>query len=74
MYLSLTVYGGPDDGHWTTRIVSAGNDRTLHIADDGTFDVVLSPQRHPGNWLALDPMRSTWSPATTWPTWITTVP
>ena len=55
VYLSLTVYGGPDDGHWTTRIVSAGNDRTLHIADDGTFEVVLSPQRHPGNWLSLEP-------------------
>src|SRR5881392_2413643 len=36
VYLSLTVYGGPDDGHYSERIVGTVNDRMLDIAPDGT--------------------------------------
>jgi hypothetical protein len=54
-YLSITVYGGPADGHWSTRIVANCNDRELAIASDGSFDVVLSPTPHEGTWLELEP-------------------
>jgi hypothetical protein len=33
-YFSLTVYGGPDDGRWSDRIVSTVNDRTIAFAPD----------------------------------------
>jgi hypothetical protein len=42
-YLSLTVYGGPDDGRWSTRIVGTANDATLGIGPDGTFELLLGP-------------------------------
>jgi hypothetical protein len=54
-YLSLCVYGGPTDGRWSDRIVSALNDRQMTFAPDGTFELVLSPDPHPGSWLRLDP-------------------
>jgi hypothetical protein len=54
-YLSLTVYGGPDDGRYSDRIVGSLNDRTLDIAPDGTFSMVLSAQPHRGPWLKLEP-------------------
>src|ERR1700688_703735 len=54
-YLSLTVYGGPSDGRYSERIVGTVNDRTLEIAEDGTFSVVLSPGPHEGAWLKLEP-------------------
>src|ERR1700704_3879106 len=42
-YLSLTVYGGPDDGRWSDRIVETVNDRTIEFAPDGSFTVELGP-------------------------------
>jgi len=55
VYLSLCVYGGPTDGRWSNRIVSTINDRQLTFAADGSFEIVVSPKPHPGNWLALEP-------------------
>lgn len=55
VYLSLTVYGGPKDGRYSDRIVSMINDRELDIAPDGTFEITLSPDQQPGNWLPLAP-------------------
>jgi hypothetical protein len=66
-YLSLTVYGGPDDGRYSERIVGTLNDRTMRRNPDGSFDLVLSPDEpEPGpgpsgggdskaNWLRLEP-------------------
>src|ERR1700691_929478 len=42
-YLSLTVYGGRDDGRYSERIVGTINNRMLDIADDGSFALILSP-------------------------------
>jgi len=53
VYFSLTVYGGPRDGGYSTRIVGTRNDRQLTFAPDGTFELVLSRTPHPGNWLEL---------------------
>jgi hypothetical protein len=55
VYFSLTVYGGPNDGRYSDRIVGTVNDRTLDVGDDGAFDLVLSPDYHDGTWLKLDP-------------------
>ncbi len=49
-YLSLTVYGGPRDGRYSERIVGTVNDRDdLAIGPDGTFELVLGPER-PAGW------------------------
>jgi hypothetical protein len=55
VYLSLTVYGGPNDGRYSNRIVGTVNDRNLKIGDDGTFELVLSTEPHDGNWMKLEP-------------------
>jgi hypothetical protein len=49
VYVSLTVYGGPRDGHYSERIVGTVNDRDhLDVADDGTFELMLARTRPPG--------------------------
>jgi hypothetical protein len=55
VYLSLTVYGGPNDGRYSTRIVGTVNDRDLTIGPDGSFEIVLSPEPHAGAWIKLEP-------------------
>jgi hypothetical protein len=56
VYLSLTVYGGPDDGRYSERIVGTANDRDhFDVAPDGTFEIVLSPDPHEGAWIKLEP-------------------
>jgi hypothetical protein len=55
VYLSLTVYGGPNDGRYSTRIVGTVNDRDLDIKPDGTFELVLSPEPQDGAWIKLEP-------------------
>ena len=57
VYLSLTVYGGPDDGRYSERIVGSLNDRQAPPDPDGVIDMVLSPD-DPGDgtpWIRLDP-------------------
>lgn len=55
VYFSLTVYGGPDDGRYSERIVGTVNDRMVDVGKDGTFEIILSPDEHPGAWLELEP-------------------
>ncbi|MEX2256544.1 MAG: DUF1214 domain-containing protein, partial [Acidimicrobiia bacterium] len=48
-YLSLSVYGGPRDGRYSTRIVGTVNDRDdLDIGPDGTFELMLARERPTG--------------------------
>jgi hypothetical protein len=54
-YLSLTVYGGPDDGRYSERILGTLNDRTVARGPDGTYEMVLSPDPHEGAWIRLEP-------------------
>lgn len=44
VYLSLTVYGGPNDGHYSERIVGTINDRALTFDKDGRFELMLGPE------------------------------
>ncbi|MGO9873673.1 MAG: DUF1214 domain-containing protein [Acidimicrobiia bacterium] len=55
VYLSVCVYGGPDDGRWSTSIVSNVNDRDLIFDGDGSFEIAVSRDRPADarNWLAL---------------------
>jgi hypothetical protein len=57
VYLSLTVYGGPDDGRYSDRIVGSLNDREAPPGPDGTIDMVLSPEDPGGGvpWIRLEP-------------------
>jgi hypothetical protein len=55
VYMSLTVYGGPDDGHYSERIVGSLNDRSLEFGPDGSFEVLLSPEPQAGAWIKLEP-------------------
>jgi hypothetical protein len=57
VYLSLTVYGGPDDGRYSDRIVGSLNSREAPPDPDGVIDMVLSPD-DPGDgtpWIKLEP-------------------
>ena len=58
VYMSLTVYGGPDDGRYSTRIVGSVNSHEARRDADGTIHILLSPEepREPGaNWIRLEP-------------------
>ena len=48
VYLSLTVYNEPAPGAWSDRVVGVLNDTDLDIAADGSFELVLGPQRPEG--------------------------
>ena len=57
VYLSLTVYGGPDDGHYSERIVGSLNSHRAPPGPDGVIRMVLSPE-DPGAgiaWIRLEP-------------------
>jgi hypothetical protein len=57
VYLSLTVYGGPDDGRYSERIVGSLNSIEAPPDPDGMIEMVLSPD-DPGDgtpWIRLDP-------------------
>jgi hypothetical protein len=54
VYLSLTVYGGPDDGRYSERIVGAVNDRDLDVAPDGAFSFGIGPEPGDGPWIRTE--------------------
>lgn len=49
VYFSLTVYNQPAPGAWSDRVLGVVNDRDLEVAPDGSFEMVLGPQR-PDGW------------------------
>jgi hypothetical protein len=55
VYLSLTVYGGPDDGRYSERIVGTLNHHDLEFAEDGTFSFGIGPVPGEGPWLTTAP-------------------
>jgi hypothetical protein len=57
VYLSLTVYGGPNDGRYSERIVGSLNSRQAPTGADGSIEMVLSAD-DPGDgtpWIRLEP-------------------
>lgn len=55
VYWSLTVYGGPDDGRYSERIVGSLNGRDLTPGPDGSVSFWLGPERRPGPGIVLEP-------------------
>ncbi len=55
VYFSLTVYGGPDDGRYSERIVGTVNDRMVDVSSDGDFEIVISPTAEGAAALRLEP-------------------
>jgi hypothetical protein len=55
VYLSLTVYGGPNDGRYSERIVGTINDRDLTFDADGNFELTLGPEARDGAHIKLEP-------------------
>jgi hypothetical protein len=53
VYLSLTVYGGPDDGRYSERIVGTVNDRDLEFGPDGEFELWIGPDAANGPGIVL---------------------
>lgn len=58
VYLSLTVYGGPNDGRYSERIVGSANSRDAGWSQGGSFRLVVSPDP-PSEpdvaWIRLEP-------------------
>jgi len=60
-YLSFTVHGRPEDGRLGAAaepVLADVNDRGLQTKPDGSFEVILSPNEHTGNWIQLKPNAS----------------
>jgi hypothetical protein len=56
VYLSFCVYGGPTDGRWSDRIVGTVNEHEdFTVAEDGTFEFWLSPEKQDGVGIQLAP-------------------
>src|ERR1700691_5324963 len=58
VYMSLTVYGGPDDGRYSTPIVGSANSQETGRDEDGAIHIVISPNdpAEPGvAWIRLEP-------------------
>jgi hypothetical protein len=54
VYLSLTVYGGPNDGRYSERIIGTINDRDLGVGVDEEFEFLMGPLAGPGTAIVLE--------------------
>lgn len=54
-YTSITLEKGTRDGHWPTGVALAINVDDLHVAPDGSYELLLGPEKQPGNWYKIDP-------------------
>ena len=55
VYVSLTVEGGAQDGHFPTGLVGVLNDTQFDVAPDGSFELTLGGPPQDRNQLALAP-------------------
>jgi hypothetical protein len=54
-YVSFTVHGADPNGGINGPVLADINDTHLDIAEDGTFELILSPEERPGTWVRLPP-------------------
>ena len=54
-YTSFTIHGAAADGGMAGPLLGDVNNRDFDVAEDGSYELVLSATRQPGNWLYLDP-------------------
>jgi hypothetical protein len=55
VYQSFTVHRGDRDGEWPKGVAADLKMRDMEFAADGSYEMVLSRTRVPGNWMPLDP-------------------
>jgi hypothetical protein len=55
VYISFTVHGADPAGGINGPVLADINHHDLDIDSDGRFELILSPNEHPGNWLKIDP-------------------
>jgi hypothetical protein len=55
VYFSLTVYGGPNDGHYSERIIGWVNDSDLELDAERGFRFTISPDPFEGPGIRLEP-------------------
>ncbi len=53
-YTSFTIHGAAVDGGMAGPLLGDVNNRDFDVASDGTYSLVLSAEKHAGNWLRLD--------------------
>jgi len=54
-YTSFTVHGRAPDGALAGPLLGDVNDRDFDVNDDGSYEVIVSARKHPGNWIELHP-------------------
>ena len=54
VYTSISLERG-SDGHRSHGVARVINDRELQAAPDGSYELILSPEPHPGHWFKLEP-------------------
>jgi len=55
VYLNFTVHRGDRDGDWPQGVVADLAMTDMEFAPDGSYELVLSPEKVAGNWLPLAP-------------------
>jgi hypothetical protein len=55
VYLSYTIHGGTPEGGWNAPVIGALNNRQLQLASDGSYELILSPEKREGNAIQLKP-------------------
>ena len=53
-YTSFTVHGRDPAGGSMERVIADVNDGGLAIAADGSYEILVSPEKQDGNWLRLE--------------------
>lgn len=55
VYTSLSLELGTNEGQFSQRTALAISGKQLKVAADGSYEVILSPDKQPGNWFKLEP-------------------
>jgi hypothetical protein len=55
VYISFTIHGPDPAGGINGPVLADLNDRQFEVDADGNFELILSPDERPGNWVRLAP-------------------
>ena len=58
VYTSFTVESGSQEGRPSTGLLSTLNDTEFELEPDGSYEIIVSPNPQPGNWLRTGPEAS----------------
>ena len=54
-YISFTIHGHDPAGGINGAVLADRNDRDFAVNADGSYEIILSADEHPGNWIPLHP-------------------